>query len=217
MEPEKNAGWYWTSIEALRDPDTRFQPLFGASTKLLQHLDTLGDPYGLQLLSTPLYYPDIHPSHTVTKHTSHQRVRVGVGVFVYRSRDSNQFLMSRRLSPLGAGTWQLPGGHLEFGESFTECAIREVMEETGLRVDQVQVLSCTNDPMLSDGKHYVTVFTRAICVDADPQPQRMEPEKCDGWHWVTMQQLCAPHTELTPLFPPLQHYLLQTSMITLNK
>ena len=30
--------------------------------------------------------------------------------------------------------WTIPGGTLNFGESLTDCAIREVMEETGVDI-----------------------------------------------------------------------------------
>ena len=30
--------------------------------------------------------------------------------------------------------WTLPGGNLNFGESLTDCAIREIMEETGVDI-----------------------------------------------------------------------------------
>ncbi|RKP04406.1 NUDIX hydrolase domain-like protein, partial [Thamnocephalis sphaerospora] len=133
-------------------------------------------------------------------------VRVGVGVLVYRSKDSDEFLVGRRIGSHGSGTWQLPGGHLEFGETPENCAKREVLEETGLCVDSVTTITCTNDPMPAEGKHYVTVFTRAVCIDADPVPQLMEPEKCTEWRWTTMRQLASPsETEMRPLFLPLQH------------
>ena len=34
--------------------------------------------------------------------------------------------------------WTFPGGHLIKGESFTDCAIREIKEETGLRLRKVK-------------------------------------------------------------------------------
>ena len=56
----------------------------------------------------------------------------------------------------------MPGGHLDFGESFERCAVREVLEETGLSVnaDSIQFLTATNDIMTSENKHYITIFVR---------------------------------------------------------
>ncbi|OAP64355.1 hypothetical protein AYL99_00327 [Fonsecaea erecta] len=92
-----------------------------------------------------------------------------------------KFLLGQRLGSHGAGTWALPGGHLEFGESLEECAAREVREETGLEVDEIEFLTATNDVMPFEaspatttttttgaatqgsvrGKHYVTIFMTA--------------------------------------------------------
>ena len=58
------------------------------------------------------------------------------------------------------GTWALPGGYLEFGESFENCALREVAEETGLRVDSTSLrfLTSVGSVMKDVNKHYVTIF-----------------------------------------------------------
>ena len=32
------------------------------------------------------------------------------------------------------GTWVLPGGHIDVGETFEECAVREILEETGIEI-----------------------------------------------------------------------------------
>lgn len=37
-----------------------------------------------------------------------------------------------------------PGGHLEFGETYFHCAEREALEETGLRVKAVRMITVTN-------------------------------------------------------------------------
>jgi 8-oxo-dGTP diphosphatase len=58
-------------------------------------------------------------------------VRVGIGVFVWKD---GKFLMGKRLGSHGSGTWSIPGGHLEFDETWQQCAVREVLEETGLKI-----------------------------------------------------------------------------------
>jgi 8-oxo-dGTP pyrophosphatase MutT (NUDIX family) len=42
--------------------------------------------------------------------------------------------------------WGLPGGHQEVGDSSAETAIREVFEETGLKITRPQVFGVASDP-----------------------------------------------------------------------
>jgi 8-oxo-dGTP diphosphatase len=57
---------------------------------------------------------------------------VGVGVCVLRGR---QVLLVRRGKPPLQGSWSLPGGLLELGETGAAAAAREVAEETGMAVE----------------------------------------------------------------------------------
>ncbi|KAJ6768610.1 8-OXO-DGTP DIPHOSPHATES NUDT15 [Salix koriyanagi] len=54
--------------------------------------------------------------------------RVAVVLFLLKDKS---VLLGRRRSSVGDSTFALPGGHLEFGESFEECAARELREESG--------------------------------------------------------------------------------------
>jgi hypothetical protein len=54
-------------------------------------------------------------------------------------------LLGRRIGSHGAGSWALPGGHLEFGETVEQCAAREVLEETGLDIQVVARGPYTNN------------------------------------------------------------------------
>ena len=42
--------------------------------------------------------------------------------------------------------WGLPGGHPEIGESITDCAKREVLEETGLKLGEIHCFGFSSDP-----------------------------------------------------------------------
>ena len=80
--------------------------------------------------------------------------RVGVAAIV--KNRAGQFVVGRRKGAHGAGKWQFPGGHLDFGESPEECAVRETLEETGLVVTPLGILSVTNDVFAAENKHYIT-------------------------------------------------------------
>ena len=52
--------------------------------------------------------------------------------------------------------WTMPGGTLDFGESLTHCAVREVREETGLQIRITGLIGTYTDPYIliaySDGE-----------------------------------------------------------------
>ena len=56
--------------------------------------------------------------------------------------DNDKLLMLKRKDNK---KWTLPGGTLDFGESLTECAVREVMEETGLDISIKDVVGTYTD------------------------------------------------------------------------
>ncbi|KAJ4835168.1 Nudix (Nucleoside diphosphate linked moiety X)-type motif 1 [Turnera subulata] len=123
--------------------------------------------------------------------------RVAVVLFVLKGKS---VLLGRRRSSVGDSTFALPGGHLEFGESFEECAARELKEETGLDIGKREYLTVTNNVFVEAPKpsHYVTIFLRGVLVDPDQVPQNLEPEKCYGWDWYDWDDLP------NPLFWPLE-------------
>ncbi|MEI6732200.1 MAG: NUDIX hydrolase [archaeon] len=118
-----------------------------------------------------------------------ERKLPGVGVSVIIKKDS-QVLMGKRIGSHAAGTWQFPGGHLEYGESWESCALREIEEETGLQVTNIKFITATNDIFEKDNKHYVTLFL--TCDYVSGTPQLKEPERCEGWSWFSWDSLPEP-------------------------
>ncbi|XP_059648628.1 nudix hydrolase 1-like [Cornus florida] len=119
---------------------------------------------------------------------------VGVQVFLFKD---NTVLLGRRRSSIGHHTFALPGGHLEFGESFEECAAREVKEETGLDIEKIEFLTVTNNVFSAEAKpvHVVVIFLRAVLADPHQLPRNIEPDMCDGWDWYEWDNLPKPLVE----------------------
>jgi 8-oxo-dGTP diphosphatase len=126
-----------------------------------------------------------------------EQVRVGVGVII---RDGERLLVMRRTGAHGAGTWGLPGGHMEFGESPERTAVREAAEEVGLVVDAVARAGYTDDPMPDIGRHYVTLFVECAVVSGEARV--LEPDKATELAWLTPSEL-----RERDLFLPLRHWL----------
>ncbi len=83
---------------------------------------------------------------------------VGVGVLI---QDGDRYLLIKRAAEPDAGLWSVPGGLVELGERAAEAAKREVMEETGLNVEIVEVLGVVDKIVEGDGDrikfHFVIV------------------------------------------------------------
>ncbi|KAK3733268.1 hypothetical protein QZH41_011122, partial [Actinostola sp. cb2023] len=116
---------------------------------------------------------------------SDKRPKVGVGVFVLSPLHPGCVLIGKRKGSSGQGTYGLPGGHLEFGEEWCDCAERETLEETGLTIKNITFATVVNSVILEDDYHYITVFMRAEIdiTSAITEPINTEPDKCEGWEW----------------------------------
>lgn len=117
------------------------------------------------------------------------RPKVGVGVII--ENEKGQILVGKRKgshSPF----YSIPGGHLEQGETFEEAAIKEIREETGLRIFTPQVISVTNNlnTFKTEEKHYISVILYANTFEGEPELR--EPEKCEGWEWLQPDEIPSP-------------------------
>ncbi|MCL6269181.1 NUDIX hydrolase [Sansalvadorimonas sp. 2012CJ34-2] len=124
------------------------------------------------------------------------RPAIGVGAIILRG---NKVLLGLRKGKHGDGCWQFPGGHLEYGEAIEECARREVLEETGLNLENILIGPYTNDVFAKDKKHYVTLFT--VAESHEGEATVMEPDKCSEWGWFEWDKMPK------PLFLPIRHLL----------
>ena len=71
--------------------------------------------------------------------------------------DAAIVLIERKNPPYG---WALPGGFVDYGESLEEAAIREALEETGLKVENLRQFRAYSDPNRDPRQHNISmVFT----------------------------------------------------------
>jgi 8-oxo-dGTP diphosphatase len=67
-------------------------------------------------------------------------------VALARTSDPARVLLIQRRHPPFAGRWALPGGFVEEGEQVHQAAPRELAEETGVRVEELQLLGVYDTP-----------------------------------------------------------------------
>src|SRR3989344_1660292 len=107
--------------------------------------------------------------------TEENRSKVGIGVMIMKE---GKVLLGKRKGSHGEGEYAWPGGHMEYMESFADCARREVREETGMEIDNIRFLRLLNLKHYPP-KHYVDLGFVADWKSGEPQT--LEPDKTDGW------------------------------------
>lgn len=101
--------------------------------------------------------------------------RVVTRVFVGVIDEAGRVLAHQRDS----GPWSLPGGGLEIGESLEDCARREVFEETGVELLDLQILTAVSDPahvIVTDEHPAHQQVAVLACARSGGQEPRPSPE-----------------------------------------
>jgi 8-oxo-dGTP diphosphatase len=91
-----------------------------------------------------------------------RRPEVCVGAVIV---DDDRMLLIRRGHGPAAGSWSLPGGRVEFGETLAEALVREVQEETALEVVVGDYIGHVE--IIDDDAHFVVHDFAATAFDAE--------------------------------------------------
>jgi 8-oxo-dGTP diphosphatase len=104
-------------------------------------------------------------------------VRVVPSAFVAAHDEQDRLLLVRRRD---SGTWELPGGRVDVGESAVEAAVRETTEEAGVRVEVTGLVGLFTDPAhvvrstSGEVRQQFVVCFRARPVWGRPRPDQSE-------------------------------------------
>lgn len=140
---------------------------------------------------------------------------IGVAAIIVNQED--RVLVGKRMGSHGAGTWALPGGHIDDTkheadqaadaevedlttrdplavESEAKTAWREVLEETGLEIDESSVKNVhTTWDHFEENKpgfqYYNTFFVTCKTTDPNPKPTNEEEDKCSEWRFMSWGEL----------------------------
>lgn len=146
--------------------------------------------------------PRLFSSHSL--HQAKQLI-VGANAIVIQN---NKILLGKRLNAIGAGTWGLPAGHIEAGETPSHTASREFQEKTGLRFQSIKLLGYVDGQFLENNTPYQSYFVLGSMESGNPKV--CEPEECENWQWFNINKLP------TPLFDPISRFLAQNPGILAN-
>ena len=123
-----------------------------------------------------------------------KKVGVGFGVLI---QQNGKILLGRRHGDPDkadsvfrvANVWTMPGGKLDYGESFTEGAKREVKEETGIDIKEEDLdVICVNEDM-NEHAHFITIGL--IAKKFSGEPKVLEPNEITEWNFFGMDELPA--------------------------
>lgn len=103
----------------------------------------------------------------------------------YIHKDSKVLLVKRaETETFAPGHWELPGGHIEFGETVEDGLNREVQEETGLKVKFGETFHQFTYVSDNSKDHYIELILTATLEDEN-QEVTLNPQEHSEFKWVT--------------------------------
>lgn len=122
-------------------------------------------------------------------------IGVGCGAFIVNEKNEVLLMKRGKNSKNNVGCWTIPGGAVEFNETFHNAVKREIFEELGLHIEVIEQLTLVDDILPEQKQHWVT--PQFLCRIVGGTLQNKEPEKCDEIRWFSIDNFPSPLNPLT--------------------
>lgn len=120
--------------------------------------------------------------------------------------ERNELLVVRRAKEPALGTLDLPGGFVDMGENIEQGMRREIEEETGLKVDQIEYLFSTPNEYLFSGMLIHTIDSDYLVrVKSDVHP--IGADDAADAHWIPLDEVNPEEFGLLSIRRAVERYL----------
>lgn len=114
---------------------------------------------------------------------------IGVGVGAVIINNEGKLFLAKRGKNVSneAGTWEFPGGTVEFGEKLRDTIRREIKEEYDVEIEVGELLDVSDHIIPAEKQHWVApTFLAKIKTGI---PRIVEPDKCEAIGWFTIDEV----------------------------
>lgn len=101
--------------------------------------------------------------------------------------EKGQLLLQQRNKEPEKGYWSIPGGKLEWMETFEDAVKREVKEECGVEIKVEKLLGICDHIVKNENQHWVS--PSFLCRITEGEPKIMEPTKHTDMQWFDLHTL----------------------------
>lgn len=112
-------------------------------------------------------------------------IGLGCGVMIFSEKKEILLLKRARNRKSNPGMWERPGGGIEMGETIEETLKREVIEEIGVDIGELEFQDFVQMP--NEGSHWIGFSYTGKIISGEPK--NLEPDKCDEIRWFPLDEL----------------------------
>lgn len=123
-------------------------------------------------------------------------VAVASAVFLVDEKRGMRYVLANRRgsgTPDYQGRWNLPCGYLDYNEDASEAAVREIREETGIRLSSGQMIEVSHSSSPYENRQNVCFFFMAVLngniEDYPFSTAEMEENEVSGIQWIPLEDI----------------------------